>query len=51
MNTKAILEIGRMLHIDGLIMWRVKDPNIILDSYEYQMFKKEYPELTRLAEN
>ncbi len=50
MNEKVIYEIGKLIHV--LRKWNLKklSPEEIVDSYEYKMFKKEYPELCKLVE-
>ncbi len=50
MNKKAIFEIGDIIHVKR--NWKLKNLSAkeIIKSYEYQMFKEKYPELTGLAE-
>lgn len=50
MNDKAILEIGDIIHVKR--NWKLKKISAkeITESYEYEMFKKCYPELCNLAE-
>ena len=49
MNKKAIFEIGDIIHVRRNLIKKLSAKEII-DTYEFQMFKKEYPELCKLAE-
>ena len=50
MNDKAIFEIGNIIHVRNKWLGGKLKSEEIINSYEYQMFKKSFPELCRLAE-
>lgn len=51
MNDKAIFEIGNIIHVKyNLIPPRRLTTKEIIKTYEYKIFKKQNPELCRLAE-
>ena len=50
MNKKAIFEIGNLIHVRRSLLLKSLPAEKVIDSYEYQQFKKTFPELCRLAE-
>ena len=53
MNNQAIFEIGNLIHIRKKFKgFKLVDmtPEEIINTYEYQLFKKKFPTLCKLAE-
>ena len=50
MNKKAVLEIGSLIHVTRTLLFKKLPLEEIINSYEYQKFKEQNPELCRLAE-
>ena len=51
MNEKAIFEIGNIIHVRRSLSLRLLTAKEIIESYEYKMFKKQYPEICKLVED
>lgn len=49
-NEKAIFEIGNLIHVRKNWKLQKLSAQEIIMSYEYKMFKKDNPELCKLAE-
>jgi len=47
---ELVFEIGNLIHVRRTWFNRLLEPIEIINSYEYKMFKTQYPRLCRLVE-